>query len=226
MIELNKIYCADSLELMKEIPDKSIDLVLTDPPYLIAYKTSHRKDKTHEFCSEIQGDNDYKLISDYIKECYRILKDNTALYMFCSQDRIDYFKIETERYFDIKNIIIWIKNNWTAGDLACQFGKQYEMIIYANKGKSQINGKRLTDIWQCDRIVGNEQFHQNQKPIDILQRAILCSSKENNIVFDGMAGSGSTLVACKALNRRYIGIEKEQKYVDICNNRLRQEYLL
>ena len=86
-----KLLCGDCLERMKEIPKKSVDLIVTDPPYLINYKTNRRKDKKHEFCSVIENDNNFEMISNYIKECYRIIKDNSAMYMFCNCDKVDYF---------------------------------------------------------------------------------------------------------------------------------------
>ena len=67
MLEINSVNQGDCLELMKHINDNSIDLVVTDPPYLINYKTNHRKNKNHEFCSVIQNDNNPNLISEYIK---------------------------------------------------------------------------------------------------------------------------------------------------------------
>ena len=94
MIDLRQ---GDCLELMKTIPDKSVDLIITDPPYLIKYKTNYRKDKKHDFCSEILNDDNYELISEYIRECFRVLKDNTAMYIFCNCDRVDYFKQELEK---------------------------------------------------------------------------------------------------------------------------------
>ena len=84
----------DCLELMKDIPDGSVDLVLTDPPYLIKYKTNRRKNKNHDFCTEILNDDNYELISFYIKECYRILKNDTAMYMFCNCDKADFFTVK------------------------------------------------------------------------------------------------------------------------------------
>ena len=81
----------DCLEGMKNIPDKSIDLIVTDPPYLISYRTNHRNDKNHKFCSEILNDDNEQLIKDYINECYRIMKNNSAMYMFCSSKTIDFF---------------------------------------------------------------------------------------------------------------------------------------
>ena len=219
-----KLYKGDCLEVMKDISDKSIDLIVTDPPYLIKYKTNYRKDKKHDFCSEIANDGNYELISNYIKECYRILKNDTAMYMFCNCDRVDYFKQELEKAgFKIKNMIIWVKNNWTAGDLKAQFGKQYEIIFLVNKGRKYFNGKRITDVWNFDRVSGNKQVHQNQKPLDLLEQCILKHSEENDIVFDGFMGSGSTGVACKHTNRRFIGIELDDNYFEIAKKRIEEE---
>lgn len=211
----------DCLELMKDIPDKSIDLIVTDPPYLIKYKTNYRKDKNHDFCSEILNDDNYDCVSNYIKECYRILKNDTAMYMFCNCDRVDFFKQQLEEAgFTIKNMIIWVKNNWTAGDLKAQFGKQYEIMFLVNKGRKCFNGKRLTDVWNFDRVAGKSQLHQNQKPVDLLEQCILKHSDENDIVFDGFMGSGSTGVACLNTNRSFIGIELNENYFNIAKERI------
>jgi len=222
---INKITQGDALEVMKDIEDNSIDLVLTDPPYLINYKTNHRKDKNHQFTSVIENDNNPDLITDSIKELYRVMKDDTAMYMFCSFDKVDFFKQEVEKYFNIKNIIIWVKNSWTAGDLEAQFGKQYEMIILANKGRKKFNGSRITDVWSFKRKVGNEQQHQNQKPIGLIQQCVEKHSKEDDIILDPFLGSGTTAVACQNLHRNFIGIELEEKYCKIAEERLMQKPL-
>ena len=218
-----KLYCDDCLNIMKQIENESIDLIVTDPPYLIKYKTNHRKNKDHDFCSEILNDDNEQLIINYIRECYRILKNNTAMYMFCNCDKVDFFKQELENAgFKIKNMIIWVKNNWTAGDLKAQFGKQYEIIFLVNKGRKCFNGKRITDIWMFDRISGKKQLHQNQKPVDLLKQCILKHSDENNIVFDGFMGSGSTGVACIETGRKFIGVELDKKYFEIAKKRIEE----
>ena len=71
MIDLR---CGDCLGIMKDIPDNSIDLIVTDPPYLIKYKTNRRKNKSHDFCSEILNDDNYELIENFFKESFRVLK--------------------------------------------------------------------------------------------------------------------------------------------------------
>lgn len=88
---------------MKSIPDKSIDLVVTDPPYLMSYKSNYRLDKTHDFCSTIKNDNNEDVIIKSLQEIYRVLKPNSAMYMFCNSNKIDVFKQAIEEVgFKIK----------------------------------------------------------------------------------------------------------------------------
>lgn len=219
-IDINNIYNCDVLELTQNIEDETVDLIVTDPPYLIDYKSNWRQDKTHKFSKTIQNDDNPELIKEYIKECYRILKNNTAMYMFCSFDKIDFFKNEIEKYFKIKNIIIWEKNNHTAGDLEAQFGKQYEMIILANKGRKQFNGERLTDIWKFKRVSHEKLIHQNQKPIELIKRCITKHSNVGDLIFDGFMGSGTTAVACLDTERNFIGSEIDSEYFDMAIKRI------
>ena len=217
-----KLLQGDCLELMKDVEDKSIDLIVTDPPYLMNYKTNHRKDKSHDFCKPILNDlNNEELVINFLNESYRVLKNDSAMYMFCNSNRIDFFKQEVENTgFKIKNIIVWIKNNWTAGDLKAAFGKQYEFIILANKGRASFNGKRITDVWNFDRVCGKEQVHQNQKPVDLLEQCIVKHSAEGDVILDPFMGSGSTGVACKYTNRSFIGIELDENYFNIAKERI------
>ena len=209
--------------MRETIKDESIDLIVTDPPYLVSYKTNHRKNKDHKFCSAIKNDNNPDLINDYIKECYRILKPNSAMYMFCSCVHIDQFmKMAKDAGFNIKNIIVWVKNNWSAGDLQAAFGRQYEFILLLNKGRKPFNGKRITDVWHFDRVVGSKQVHQNQKPLDMIKQCINYHSDRGDVVFDGFMGSGTTAVAAKQLGRQFVGYELDKEYHAVATNRLNQ----
>ena len=219
-MELNKIYNEDCIEGMKNISDNSIDLIVTDPPYLVKYKTGLRKDKSHKFTKEILNDDNEQLLKDYIKECHRIMKNDTAMYMFCSSNKVDFFKQELEKYFTIKNMIIWVKNNHTAGDLQSAFGRKYEIVFLVNKGRSKFNGTRLTDVWEFKRVAGKGQLHQNQKPVEMIEQCIEKHSNENDVVFDGFMGSGTTAIACINTNRNYIGFELDEEYYEISIERI------
>lgn len=164
---------------IRSLSDRSIDLVVTDPPYLIGYRTARRCGE-HKFKHEIANDSGNKaklMIADYIHECFRVLKDNTAAYFFCSSKTLDFFRKECmDAGFTVKNIIIWDKGNWTAGDLKCQYGQMYEPIVYCNKGRCPINGKRIPDIWRFKRVSSDKLLHQNQKPVELIEQCIVKSS--------------------------------------------------
>lgn len=224
---INTIICGDSCKLIKLMPDKSIDLIITDPPYLINHKTRYRKDKEHRFCQAIANDNNPDLVKYVINQSFRVLKDNSAMYIFCSFDKVDFFKQCLENSgFNIKNMIVWVKNNWTAGDLESAYGKQYELCFYLNKGLRKINGKRITDVWDSrtikglKRVVGKEQIHQNQKPLELIKMMVEKSSDINDIVFDPFSGGGTTCIASKETGRKYLGIEIDDKYYKISVDRL------
>ena len=220
-MKLNKIYNEDCLEGMKRIPDGSVDLIVTDPPYLMNYKTGRRKDKSHRFNDVILNDDNEQLITDYVKECYRILKDDTAMYLFCSSNKVDFFKRELEKLFSIKNMIIWVKNNHTAGDLESAFGRKYEIVFLVNKGQRKFNGERLTDIWEFPKVSSDGQLHQNQKPIELIKRCIEKHSNVGDVVFDGFMGSGTTAAAALDINRNYIGFELDEYYFNVAEKRLK-----
>lgn len=218
MIELKK---GDCLELIKDIPDGSVDLVLTDPPYGISYKTNHRKDKHHDFCSVIQNDENAEMFLKLTKEIFRVMKENSGGFVFaCWKNFGDFFYELKNNGFHIKNIIIWDKGNWTAGDLKGAFGSQYEIVIFFTKGRPLIRGKRYSDIWRFKRVVGLKQVHQNQKPVELLERAIQAFSDENDTILDCFMGSGSTGVACVNTGRNFIGIELDDHYFSIAKERI------
>ena len=223
-LELDKIYnmdCLDGMRFMKEQGIK-VDCVITDPPYLINYKTNHRQDKSHKFCKSILNDDNPQLIIDVISLLYDVMKDDTPLYMFCGSDKVDFFKQQVEKQFTVKNIIVGDKGNHTAGDLESQYGKRYEFIIYTNKGRAKFNPDmpRYDDIWRFARVTGKEQIHQNQKPTDLLSRIINQHTRRGDLVLDSFAGSGSTAVAAYRLQRHYICFELDKEYFNLASERL------
>ena len=215
-VERNHIYNVDCLAGLRDMSRGGVlaDCVITDPPYLIEYHTRRRQDKDHRFCKTIQNDDNPQLIIDVMPLLYDVMKDNTPIYMFCGSDKVDFFKREIEKYFTLKNIIVWDKGNHTAGDLDAQYGKAYEFIIYANKGRApfQPDVPRYEDIWRFGKVSGKGQIHQNQKPTDLLSRIIRQHTAEGDLILDPFAGSCSTAVAAHRLKRDFIGFEIDADY--------------
>ena len=216
---VNKIILGDCLEVMKEIPDESIDMILTDPPYLMNYKSNRRVVK-EKFDHILNDKNAEGLITTYIKECYRILKPDSALYMFCSWHKVDLFKQEVEKYFNLKNLIVWNKNNHGSGDLKGAYAPKHELILYAHKGRSLFRCKRIPDVIDFPKISSDKLVHPTEKPIGLLELFIQNNSDPGNVIFDGFAGSGTTSIAALNTGRSFICIEKDERYFNIAKERI------
>lgn len=207
---------------MKSMGDNSIDMVLCDPPYLMNYRSNRRvvQDKFDFIEGDKNSDDNYIVISEYIKECYRLLKDDSAFYMFCSWHHIEFFKSEVEKYFKLKNILVWEKNNHGSGDLQAGYAPKYEFILYANKGRCKFRHGRHDDILNFNKVRSSDLSHPTEKPVNLCEFLIYNSTDEGATVLDGFMGSGTTGVACKHLNRKFIGCEIDKHYFDIAKNRI------
>lgn len=215
-----KIYNDDCLKIMSNIENLSIDLVVTDPPYLMNYQSNRRK-KEDRF-EKIKNDKDnYELIQKYFQECYRIMKDNTAIYCFCSWHNIDFFKQEFEKYFKLKNIIVWNKNNHGTGDLKGSYAPKYEFILFGHKGRVLLREKRIADVIDCAKIPSKKLTHPTEKPQELLEIFIKQSSDENDIVYDGFMGTGNCGLVSNRLNRKFIGVELDVNYFNVAVDRMK-----
>ena len=219
MLKTNTVYCAECLEKMKEIDDKSIDLILTDPPYGMEFRSNYRNKKY----DKIENDNNLDWLEEFITEIKRTSKEDAHIYVFCSFHKVDIFKQELEKQFKVKNILIWEKNNTGMGDLYGDYAPKYEMIIFCSNGNKKLNGNRIANIIKADKT-GNT-LHPTEKPLELIKLLITKSSNEDDIILDPFLGSGTTAVACKQLNRNYIGIELSEEYCEIARKRLEQDVL-
>lgn len=210
---VHRLMCGDSTKketVFKLMDGAKADMVFTDPPYGYEYKSNHQ-DKFEML------KNDDKIL-DYVSAVFEYLKENCAIYSFCGWQTLkkwlEYFE---NTNLILKNIIIWKKNNWSMGDLKGTYAGQYEIILYLNKGRVELNGKRDTDIWEFDREP--PKMHPTMKPIDLITFALKHSSKDNDIILDVFGGSGSTLIACEQLNRKCYMMELDEHYCDVIINR-------
>lgn len=211
---INQVNCIDWQDGITNILDKSIDLVVTDPPYGIQYQSSRRNVK-HK---AIQNDDNLSWLDDWCKELKRVCRDDAHLYIFCSWHKVDEFKKQIGEYFNIKNILIWEKNNVGMGDLYGDYAPKYEMILFCSNGKKKLNGGRDANILKASRTV-NEN-HPTEKPVNLIRYLIEKSSSKGDLVLDTFAGSFSTAQACKETGRNFICFEIEPDYCHKAKNLL------
>ena len=205
----HRLICGDSTDpavIDRLMDGVKADMVFCDAPYGYKYESNHQ-DK-YEMLQ-----NDDKIL-DFIPAIWGAMKDNCPVYEFCGwqslKQWLEYFENTS---LDLKNVIIWKKNNWSMGDLKGAYAGQYEVILYLNKGRVELNGARDTDIWEFDREP--PKMHPTMKPIELIAYALSKSSKKGDVVLDCFGGSGSTLIACEQLNRKCYMAELDPHYCDI-----------
>lgn len=249
MLEANNIYLGDCYELIKQIQDKSVDLVITDPPYLIkngdgggSFGSKHRdyhKEytslSTKEFKREglrlaynfQQLNKNIKNIAcgfdyDLLNELDRVMK-YIYIYIFCNKNQISTLMKHYEDKGCNVDLLVWCKtnpiptaNNKYLSDLEyCVFAREKGQKLYGSyntKSKYYISSANVDDKKMYK--------HPTIKPTPLIKRLITNSTKENDLVLDCFAGSGTTLKACQELNRRYIGFEINEEYYKIAKDRL------
>lgn len=227
---VNKLYNDDCLNILSKIETESVDLIAIDPPYEIDYN-NHEWDKKKLNWSVLRD------------EYFRILKNNGNLIIFQGWSNVCETKKTLEEKFILNNWIIWdrikgrgAKTNvvstredilWFTKTPKYTYNKIYSNIKKKTGGLGAKNGEEnralsnvWTDIspivpWSSERVA-----HPTQKPLSLMERIVTIWSNENDIVLDSFMGSGSTIHACLKLNRNYIGVEKDEIYFNIANERI------
>lgn len=247
-IETNKIYCSDNIEFMKNIPDKTIDMIFADPPYNMQLdKNLYRPNGV-----KYNGINDewdkfnslkdyYNFSQKWIKESLRILKDNGSLFIIGSYHNIHIVgNIVQELGCWIINEIVWEKTNPVPNFSGTRLVNSHEIILWVVKNKKSKftfnyktmkylnNNKQMKSVWNIPICSGKERLkdnngkkiHNTQKPLKLLENIILCSTKYGDVILDPFSGTGTTCVAAKKWGRKYVGIDFIQEYVDTSKDRL------
>ena len=225
MIDLRQ---GDCLEIMKDIPDKSIDLIVTDPPYNVSRPNNF---KTLGSASRIgmdfgEWDKGFD-ITNYIDLFPRILKENSNVVIFNAWENLREIKDACEKNnISIKRCLVLNKSNPAPFNKDRMFVNDVEFAlwgVYNSKNKpTKWTFNRVNKLEKCcmNTTVQSSKMHPTMKDIKIIKHLIELLSNENDVVLDCFMGSGTTGVACKKLNRNFIGIELDEKYFNIAKERI------
>ena len=210
----------DSLEILKSLQDNSIDIILTDPPYGIEYKSNRSEDSNAITKRGLLNDGK-KEAFELLENTCKILVDKTSkdshLYFFCSWSVFSDFERIIGKYFTIKTPIVWDKGNKGSGDLENDWGNQTELIIYCVKGKKNIN-YRKGNVLSIPKIHSSRLVHPTQKPVELIKEILEVSALKNDFIVDPFMGSGSTIKACNEMNLKCLGIELDKEMFNVANN--------
>lgn len=233
---LNKctIINDDCFSVLKKIPNASIDLILTDPPYNLAqYSTGNlyfdwRSDINNDLA---EWDLEALKPESLVNEFKRILSPKGNIFIFCSYNLIGEYHRVFDPEFDTFQFMVWHKTNPVPNFRKSSFLNSCELIVSCwNKGHTWnfTNQKDMHNFIESRICMGKERIkdefgknlHPTQKPVAVLEKIIEIASNENDVVLDCFNGVGSTGEAALKLNRKYIGIEIEKKYVEATKKRL------
>ena len=222
-----KIINSNCLDVLKKMPDESIDLIVTDPPYPVTSRGSAGNSggmlqKEINKKGKVFQHNNINC-SQYAPEFYRILKDGSHCYVMTNHvNLIHMLNVFTQSGFHFIKSLIWDKGNKIMGQY---YMSQFEYILFFRKGKGvKINYCGTSDILSIPNKKTKDEkgnnIHDTEKPVDLMKILIKNSSQINNFVLDPFMGVGSTGIAVTELNRNFIGIELDKKYFEIAQKRI------
>jgi len=214
-----KLYLGDSQSL-DLIPNKSINLIVTDPPWGADYVSGHRQEKFDPITYDKYYP--YTLMQKFLYEAYRVSKPRTAIYVFTGWNSFPKLYPQVAESFRLGHPIAWIADNWSGGFLEGDWANRVGLIIYAHRHGHHLRGGRPSNALFFKRVAGNKLLHPTQKPIGLLEYLISKSSDFGDTVLDCFCGSGSTLVAALQTGRKAIGVDIEERQLEIAEQRIRQ----
>ncbi len=214
------LRCGDCLEIMKKMPDKSVDLVLTDPPYNFAHKGGGLFEKRGNL-NKIEKSFGTDFTPEQLLEVVEQKTKNMHGYFYCSKDIVgNYLNWAQKRNYGF-NILMWHKEN----PIPCNHNNYLPdteyCIFIRGKNTTFVNGLQFSlykKYWITP--VEKRRDHPTPKPLELMKKHILISSNEGDTILDPFMGSGTTGVACKELHRDFIGIEISPKYFEIAKKRI------
>lgn len=215
----------DCLEVLKTIPNESIDCIFTDPPYKLSSGGSKnsllRNGKKNTPFSTTGDCFNIKTpkFENWIREIYRVLKPNNyAVIMINDMNLFDVYAICKNNRFKFCELLVMKKNNKVPSSY---FFKQCEYLLLVRKGNyKKFNKFGISNLFDVKMPRGKDKRNPTEKPTQFIQTILECLTRDNDLVLDLFMGSGSTGVACVNTNRNFIGIELDQKYFEIAKERI------
>ncbi len=244
----NEILLGDSLELLFSLPEASVDMVFADPPYNLQLTgelrrpNNSRVDGVDDSWDKFDDFAEYdRFTRDWLRGCRRVLKDDGTLWVIGSYHNI--YRVGATMQdlgFWILNDVVWVKTNPMPNFRGRRFTNAHETMLWCAKSaesrytfnydamKALNDDLQMRSDWLIPLCTGGERLkddngekaHPTQKPEALLHRAILAATDPGDLVLDPFFGTGTTGAVAKKLGRKYLGLEREEKYAEIAHRRL------
>ena len=247
-LPLNRIIEGNCVQVMNSLPEKSVDVIFADPPYNMQLKDTltrpdqSKVDGVHDAWDKFSSFNAYDYFTyEWLEAARRVLKDTGTIWVIGSYHNI--FRVgnalQNLEYW-ILNDIVWRKSNPMPNFRGTRFTNAHETMIWAAKSadkggytfnynamKAMNDDTQMRSDWVLPICSGNERLkngakkaHATQKPEALLYRVLMSSTKPGDVVLDPFFGTGTTGAVAKKLGRNFIGIEREQEYIKVAQDRI------
>jgi len=232
---LNSLILGDCIEGMNFLSDKSIDLIVTDPPYGLNYQNGDLTNSAHKIFGHqrkqssqkpVEGDDKNSLIlfENFLKQAKRLLKKG-ACCCCCGggggpEALFAKWSLLIDKYIGFKQAVVWDKG-WMG--MGFHYRRSYEFILISQNGDPihRWNGGFVTsNVWYLPKIIPRSDQHPTEKPVGLMRRSILLHSDKDDIILDPFAGRSSTIIAAIEENRKWIGFEIDKKWYDLSKKRI------
>lgn len=228
-MRLNYIDNCDCLEGLREVPDKSVDLIVTDPPYFLSM--GHAGDKKNAQAMQLNSNRTFNdlaiakpFYSSLFQEFSRVLKEGGSFYFFTDWRGYAFYFPLINAALPVRNLICWDKISGPGS----YYSFTHELIIFGTAAPKLLHPGG-TNVWRMPafssgaRKTNGEKVHPTQKPVELVAKAIEDATDPGAVVLDTFMGSGTTAVACLRTGRNYIGFELDERYHAIAMDRIAQE---
>lgn len=220
-----KLYNGDCLEVMDRLIEEGItvDAIITDPPYGMSLTPQRESGKFKD--KKVINDNNLDWTDAFFDKCFKLTPINSGSMFFCSHHSIPSFiHSGTKAGFDVKNLMVWDKD-WLG--MGGNWRPNCEFILLLTKGRFVTHSNNKTNILKHRRMSSQSMVHLTQKPVTLMEELISEPDYNPQTILDPFMGSGTTGVACKNLNRNFIGIEMDKNYFEIAEKRINDmEFLI
>lgn len=226
-----KLFHDNCLEIIKRIPNESIDLILTDIPYNISKENNFKTMKDREGRNGIDfGEWDKVFNTESLINIVPLIKSGGSLVTFCSFEQYSELCQTFKGSLTLKDRFVWEKSNPMPRNCDRRYVNNIELCVWFVKEKGKWTFNRQSDKYDScvlkypsESGARNTRYHSCQKNLNLIEELVLRHSNPNNIILDPFMGSGTTGVACVHTNRNFIGIELDDKYFNVAKERIEKE---
>lgn len=217
---VNTIQCMDCLEGLKKIPNNSVDLIITDPPYGISRELNC---KNQRLGTTAKLNFNFGEWDKFNKEWFEVAIKKTKgwIITFCTKKDIGvYWDILEKNGFLAIDSLAWVKPDPLPLNAKSRFLNAWEAIVVGKKQGAYWGSKYFPNILKFQAPKGKNRIHPTQKPLELIKKLIELTTKKGSIILDPFMGSGTTAVACKQLGRSFIGFEISKEYCELAQKRV------